>query len=94
MDSPHSFTLPVVKGKTFKNQVVVLDGTRYEECNFADCTMVYSGGPADLSACVFTPNTRWDFQGSAALTIQTLQLAGFRLEFGRPGPNAEAVRIQ
>ena len=93
MNAPNTFTLPVVKGRTFQNQTVILDGTRYEECNFAKCTIVYSGGPADLSDCIFTPNTTWDFRDGAALTIQTLQLAGWRLEFGKPGPKSEALRI-
>jgi len=92
-DPPKTLKLPVVKGQTFRNKTVVLDGTRYEECNFAECTIVYSGGAADLSACVFTPNTKWDFRNSAALTIQTLRLAGWRLEFGKPGPDSGAIQI-
>jgi hypothetical protein len=94
MNPGNTFTLPVINGKTFTRQIVVLDGTRYENCRFDHCTIVYSGGPADLSACAFSPNTIWDFRNNAALVIQTLQLAGFRLEFGAPGPNSEATKIQ
>lgn len=86
--------LPVIKGKTFKNQLVVLDGTRYEDCNFADCTIRYSGGPSDLSVCIFTPNTKWEILDQAAQVLQVLEKVGFRLEYGTPGPRAAVQMFQ
>jgi hypothetical protein len=91
--SAQKITLPVTKGRTFTRETVTLDGKRFENCKFNECHLIYSGGPADCSACEFSPNTVWDFQGPAAITMVALQRFGWRLEFGKgetPTPIASA----
>ena len=91
MTDPKTFTLPVIADRTFTRETVALDGFRYERCNFAECVIQYSGGPADVSDCIFAPNTMWDFRAGAALTIETLKMVGFRVEYGAPRPNAPVL---
>jgi hypothetical protein len=85
--------LPVISGRTFTRQTVTLDGNRFENCRFIECHLVYSGGPADCSSCEFSPNTVWDFQGPAAITVMVIQKFGWSLQYGKlqvpnPIPNA------
>lgn len=88
------FKLQNVKGRTFDKQLVMLDGTRYENCIFNECTIRYCGGPTQLSSCTISPNTVWDFQLHAAQVIQVLQEAGFRLEHGKPGKDSLAIPLK
>jgi hypothetical protein len=81
-----TFTPHPIKGKRFVRQTVNLDGFRFENCEFEDCTLVYSGGPADCSACMFHPDTQWQFQGQAAMMMQVLPLFGWRFSFGTGRP--------
>jgi hypothetical protein len=77
------FPLPVVSKRTFMRETVTLDGTRFENCRFIECHIVYSGGPAETSVCEFSPNTVWDFQGAAATTMVVLQQCGWHFEYGK-----------
>jgi len=88
-----SFTLPITAGKTFKNETVQIDGRRFENCKFIDCTIVYSGGPAEASFCEFAPNTVWAFQEPLGTSLKVLQQLGWRFEYGAKGPNAPAIPI-
>jgi hypothetical protein len=83
-----SFKLPVTARRTFTREAVMLDGKRFEDCKFIECQIVYEGGPAEVSSCWFSPNTVWQFQGAAGMTMQLLQQCGWRIEFGKPGPLA------
>jgi hypothetical protein len=83
--------LQTVKALTFDKQVVMLDGMRFENCVFNECTIRYTGGPAQLHSCTISPNTVWDFRAHAAQVIQVLQEAGFRLEYGKSGKDSEAI---
>ena len=80
------FKLPVIAGKTFTKHTIQIDGTRFENCKFIECTIRYSGGPAEASACEFSPNTVWDIRDAAGLTIMVLQQFGWRLEYENQGP--------
>lgn len=82
--------LPTVTGQTFEKITIALDGTRFEECNFVECTIQYSGGFAEVDRCIFTANTQWKFLNAAARTIQLLKGCGFRIEYGTgPGNLSE-----
>jgi hypothetical protein len=91
--STQGFRLPITNGKTFRREIVVLDGRRFENCRFIECQIVYSGGPAEVSSCEFAPNTVWQFQGAAGMTMRLVQQCGWRIEFGPPGPQAAAIPI-
>lgn len=38
-----------VTGKTFRNEVVILDGVRYEDCHFYNVKFVFNGGKTELT---------------------------------------------
>jgi hypothetical protein len=92
MDKP--FKLQNVKGLTLDKQLVMLDGVRFENCIFNECTIRYCGGPAQLSSCTISANTVWDFQLHAAQVIHVLQEAGFHLEFGKRGKGSPAIPLK
>jgi hypothetical protein len=85
--------LPVISKQTFTRQFIKLDGRRFENCRFIECQIVYSGGPVEISSCEFSPDTVWQFQGYAGMTMQVLQQCGWRIEFGKQGPLASPVPI-
>jgi hypothetical protein len=93
MSTDQGFHLPVVAGRTFKNETVVVDGRRFENCKFIGCTIIYSGGPAEASACEFSPNTVWGFQEPVGTSLKVLQAFGWRFEYGPKGPLAPAIPI-
>ncbi len=82
----------VVKGSRFVNQTLNLDGIRYEDCEFIGCTLVYSGGEAEVSSCRIHAGTVWQLQECAARTVQVLEQYGWRIEYGA-GPESEAIRF-
>jgi hypothetical protein len=86
--------LQTVKALTLDKKLVMLDGIRFENCVFNECTIRYAGGPAQLHSCTISPNTLWDFQAHAAQVIQVLQEAGFRLEHGKPGKDSPAIPLK
>ena len=88
-----TFNLPVVSGKTFRGGTVVIDGKRFENCKFFECTLIYSGGPAEMSSCEFGPNLLWGFQEPIGTSLNVLQQFGWRFEFGAKGPLAPAVPV-
>jgi hypothetical protein len=70
--------LPVVSDQTFaETATVVLDGRRYERCNFAGCTIIYHGRYAEVFDCIFAPRVLWNLQGAALETVLALQSCGF-----------------
>lgn len=76
------FVLPIISDVTFNHETIAIDGKRYENCKFIDCEIVYSGGLSEISACEFSPNTVWNFQGAAATILQVLQGFGWHFVFG------------
>jgi len=92
MGNPRTFTLPVTRGTTYKNQTIQMDGKRFEDCRFENCTLIYSGGHGEASACYFSPDTVWGLQGTARIVLETLQRYGWRIEYGS-GPNPEPIRF-
>ncbi len=54
-------------------------GTRFENCRFIDCEIIYDDGPAQTSACYFSPGTRFFFRGTAAMIVQVIQELGWRI---------------
>ena len=78
--------LPVIKDRTYSNTTVFMDGTRYENCRFIKCRLLYSGGPGEASLCYFAPDTQWAFSASAAAVVETLQKYGFRFTFDGEDP--------
>ena len=73
--------LPERIGEAFTRQAVVLDGTRFVNCRFIDCQLIYCGGPSDCSACEFFGSVTWNFQGPASKTVVVLQAFGWKLSF-------------
>ena len=80
MSPKKAAALPVISGRTFTEQIVVVDGFSYERCRFVDCMIQYSGGAAEILDCELSANTIWDFRGSAASTIRILEAVGFKLD--------------
>lgn len=60
--------------QTFKESNEVLDGNKYERCNFIKCTLVYRGGEAPMfTSCDFS-NCGWSFEDAAMRMIYFLTL--------------------
>lgn len=60
---------------TFRNVGLIrLDGCRFLDCSFEDCTLVYAGTAAvSLQGCRFGPGVRWTVDGPAAFTAAFLR---------------------
>ena len=71
--------LRIVEGKTFNNEDVVLDDCSHKRCVFNKCRLVYRGRDARLFECAFSPDCTWSLEQSAALTIQVLREARWRI---------------
>ena len=56
----------VIKGKTFRNTTVRLDGFHYQGCVFENITIIYNGGKATLVDC--------DFNGSKVLKTDVFEI--------------------
>ena len=56
----------VIKGKTFRNTTVRLDGFHYQGCVFENITIIYNGGKATLNDC--------DFNGSKVLQTDVIEI--------------------
>ena len=78
MESPNAFRLPVTRGQTFIGKTVTLDKTRFEDCIFKNCSIIYSGGPAETSSCYFE-NVKWMFQGTAGTVVTVMQGLGWKI---------------
>jgi hypothetical protein len=67
-----------VSGKKFEKSTLPLDNMRFENCQFKDCDLFYSGGPVETVSCYFE-NIRWHFQGAAALTVEAMRAFGWKI---------------
>lgn len=76
-----SDSMPLVeaKGLKFSHQTVVIDGTRYQNCSFTDCKIIYRGGPTRLASCSISPQCTLELQDAAAFVYQTLGELGWKL---------------
>ena len=64
--------MPTITGRTYKNERVEIDGTKFVRCKFENCEMVYSAtGAFDVYDCDIGVCT-WVFEGGANLTMQFL----------------------
>jgi hypothetical protein len=78
VDSPNTFRLPVTRGQSYIATRVMLDNTRFENCTFKNCDIIYMGGPAETSACHFD-NVRWLFEGAAGTVVRVMQGLGWNI---------------
>ena len=65
-------SLVYVKGKTFKNETVPIDGTHFIDSNFVGCTLIYGGGDWGWSGCKFE-GCAFNFQGAADRTAKLIK---------------------
>jgi hypothetical protein len=58
-----------VTGQTFSSATEVVDGNRYVECRFDNCTMIYRGGEIPhITGCQFD-GCNWRFEDAAERTL-------------------------
>jgi hypothetical protein len=69
-----------VQGETFINQVVHLGSTRFENCKFIRCKLVFNGEGTSLAHSEFD-DCELELEGAAANTIQFLTSL-YPIEFG------------
>jgi uncharacterized protein YjbI with pentapeptide repeats len=61
-----------VRGVTFRNEDVTVDGKRFEGCTFSNSSLIYSGGTLpSFSNCAFN-NVTLQFSGAASNTLRYL----------------------
>ncbi len=58
----------------FNHETVALDGEHFADCEFRDCRMVYSGGPAPVFESCRFDGCEWKFDDAAANTLAHLKL--------------------
>ena len=59
------------ESNVFENQTLHLDGHKYVNNTFKDCTLIYGGGPLHFNENKLF-NVRWEFIDSAARTLSLL----------------------
>jgi len=60
-------------GVAYNHQTVELDGETFSDCEFAECRLVYSGGPPPrFEHCRFD-ECEWKFEEAAANTLAYLK---------------------
>lgn len=67
--------METVQKQTFKNQEVVVDNKRYEDCTFSNCKLVYQGGALPVFARCEFPGTGIQLDGPAQQTVKYLRTA-------------------
>lgn len=65
-----------IEDKTFRNEVLTVDGTQYTRCVFQGATLVYAGGDLPTFVDCRFDNVALQFDGAAARTVSFL--AGLR----------------
>jgi hypothetical protein len=62
-----------VRGKSFQNERLDIDGKTFRECRFDSCTFVYSGGEVvGFSECNFASPCQVELDGAALSTARVL----------------------
>lgn len=69
--------MQVLKSRIFNNELVELDGRKYVNCKFVNCTFLYSGDRHILERCRFRGRKNYHFIEAAGRTVNLL--AGLRL---------------
>jgi hypothetical protein len=66
-------SVPIHRGKTFRNQTVAIDNGEFYDCTFDNCQLEFSGvGKRVIAGCHFSEDCRWIFKGAAADTLSFL----------------------
>lgn len=64
---------PAVK-QEFKGRKIILDGNHFIDCTFEDCQLVFRAtAPHSLQGCTVSPSSKWELEGSGALTVDFLR---------------------
>lgn len=58
----------------FSHETVTLDGGVFEDCEFRDCRMIYSGGEARVFRSCRFHGCDWKFEDAAARTLAQLKI--------------------
>ncbi|WP_146604255.1 hypothetical protein [Cupriavidus phytorum] len=83
--TPNFGETKTIHDKTFRGEVVPLDGIRYKRCTFENCVLVFSGtGTSIMEEVLFEGKTEWRLDGYAANTVHFLASIS-------KGPAREAV---
>ena len=83
-----------VADRDFTDEIVLLDGKHFVDCNVADCTLEYGGGPLVLEGTHFT-GCRFRFFGAAAMTVSMLDCFGLtgNQQLGLPETDALSAAV-
>lgn len=73
--------MALYKDKDFNGDVVNIDDNTYENCNFRNCTIIYSGGQLPRLTGIVITECIFAFDGAAQRTLQFLSMLG---HFGDP----------
>ena len=68
-----------IRNRTFREEVVVLDGRSFNECHLIGCELRYSGGEFLLAGTSMV-GCNWTFGGAAQRTLTLVRT--MRLPFG------------
>jgi len=79
-----------VRGKSFRNEVVKLDGNLFINCSFENCVLQFSGDHCEWEHSHFA-NYRIVLDGKANNTIQVLRGLGFNIRGLESDPPTGAV---
>ena len=67
-----------VIGRRFQGEIVQMDGSAFDQCNFVDCVFQWHGGPFDVINCRFEGTNRFETKsGTITLTVDFLKALGF-----------------
>ena len=70
----------VVRDTNFKSQTIKIDGSRFINCVFDGCVLVYCGGEWEINNCRALPGTRFQFEEAAKRTVGLIQKLGMLRE--------------
>lgn len=70
--APKEDFLEAISGRTFREEIVALDGRHFIRCSLYKCTLQYSGQPVVIESTEFC-SCRFRFSAEAALTVQLLE---------------------
>lgn len=63
-----------IAGYEFEDEDVILDFSRFENCSFKNCKIIFHGqGPVELIQNTFDESCRYELAGPAAATVNYLR---------------------
>ena len=78
-----SFNVVKYEKQKFNNDRVLLDASKFYNCYFENCTLIYSGfNPVKLGHCEFK-TCKWEFAGAASNTINFMKSLYHGMEEGK-----------